>query len=99
MFVANVFPRFAITEDEAQRLADAICNYLRHTKVKVDPKTRDLWALISCIAMVEGTRLVMTLKDLAAIKAAKNANNATGAFAAPLDPAQGNVYAMPASRP
>ena len=38
MMLARVIPEFALSEDEAQNLGEAICNYLRHTKVKVDPK-------------------------------------------------------------
>jgi hypothetical protein len=98
MFVANAFPRFAISDAEAMKLAEAVCNYLRHTKLKVDPKTRDLYALIMCLAMVEGTRLIATVNDMRNAKAAKAAT-ASGEFGT-IAPAgvQDNVYAMPMSR-
>jgi len=44
---------------------------LRHTKVKLDPKTRDLYALIVCVGMIEGPKLIAFVMRNNAAKAAK----------------------------
>jgi len=93
MILANKAPEFAITQEEADQLAVAICNYLRHTKVKVDPKTRDFGALILCVAMVEGSRVIALLQRVAAERAASK--KPVGNLA-PAD-VKDNVWHMPTS--
>jgi hypothetical protein len=101
MFVARVFPEFAITPDEAKQLADAICNYLRHTKIKVDPKTRDLWALILCVMMVEGTRALAVAQRLTGEKLAKKRqqNGQFGGVVPAARDEQGNVFPFGGASP
>jgi hypothetical protein len=95
MLLASKAPEFAITQEEADQLAQAICNYLRHTKVKLDPKTRDFGALILCLAMVEGTRLLALMQRVSAERIMRKAPVGNLAPAEILD----NVWKMPASRP
>lgn len=94
MILANKAPEFAITQEEADQLAVAVCNYLRHTKVKVDEKTRDFGALILCLGMVEGTRLIAMLQRIAAERAAKK--SPSGLAQADI---RDNIWHMPASKP
>lgn len=58
MMAAAKVPEFAMTEPEAQQLSVAICNYLRHTDIRMTQKTQDFVALIMALAMVEGTRII-----------------------------------------
>jgi len=58
LLAAKLAPEMAMTQPEADQLAEAICNYLRHTKIKMDAKTRDFWALMIVLGSVEGTRLL-----------------------------------------
>jgi hypothetical protein len=87
MFLGRVAPEFNIAEDEAKALAEAICNYLRHTKMKIDPKTRDFWALIMCVGMIEGPRVISMVGRVNAEKSA--------AKAAARSQSQGTVNVVP----
>lgn len=87
IMLASKAPEFAITEQEAQQEAVAICNYLRHTKIKMDPKTRDTWTMIVCLLSVEGTRLIAFINRLAAERLAKRKAGQTG-----IVPQDGNVF-------
>jgi hypothetical protein len=62
MLLAARNPEFFMTEGEASQLAEAIANYLRHSKVSVDPKTRDLCMLLFVIATLEGPRIMAVVK-------------------------------------
>jgi hypothetical protein len=97
MMLSRVVPEFALDADEAQQLAEAICNYLRHTKVKVDPKTRDFLALLACCGMIYGPRLIAATNRAAAMRAAKKNANTTGVVPMQED-GSGNVWHMPTSR-
>jgi hypothetical protein len=95
MMVARVIPEFALDESEAQQLGEAIANYLRHTKVKVDPKTRDLGALVLCCAMIYGPRLIAASNRAAANRAAKKRTGDENVV--PLNP-DIPMWQMPTSR-
>lgn len=56
--LARIAPEFAIDAQEAMALAKAIANYARHSGYTLDPRTRDLIALIGTICMIEGTRVI-----------------------------------------
>ena len=58
MLLASKAPEMMISESEARQLAVAICNYLRHTSVAMSQKHIDLAALVSAVAMIEGTRFM-----------------------------------------
>lgn len=58
MMAAGKVPEFAMTQGEADQLAKAICNYLRHTDIKMTQKTQDFVSLIFAIGMIEGTRII-----------------------------------------
>jgi hypothetical protein len=58
MMAASRFPEMAMDQQEANVLALSMTNYLKHTKVKVDPKTQALVAMVGTIGMVEGTRVM-----------------------------------------
>ena len=57
MTAAARFPEMAMTPMEADQLASSIANYLKYTKVKIDPKTQAFVAMLGTIAMIEGTRM------------------------------------------
>jgi hypothetical protein len=56
--LAKIAPEFAIGRDEAVAMSEAIANYARHTNYRMDPRTRDLGALILCVCAIEGPRLM-----------------------------------------
>ena len=58
MMLAAKNPEFMISETEAKQLSEAIANYLRHSKIAVDPKTRDLGMLLFVVATIEGPRII-----------------------------------------
>lgn len=62
MLLAAKNPEFFMQESEAQQLSEAICNYLRHSKVSLDPKTRDLGMLIFVVATLEVPRIMAMLQ-------------------------------------
>jgi hypothetical protein len=107
MMVSRVIPEFAINEDQARALAVAVCNYLRHTKIKVDPKTRDLWALVWCVCMVEGPCVFMFLQRISHEAQARKANQAMRDSASgkivpitpPGAPGTGDLWQMPTGAP
>lgn len=96
MMLARVIPEFALAPDEAQQLGEAICNYLRHTKVKVDPKTRDLGALVLCCAMIYGPRLLAASNRAAAQRAARKRGADDNIV--PINPDTAPLWQMPNSR-
>jgi len=58
MVAAARFPEMAMGEEEAFRLAVAICDYLKHSSIAVSAKNRDLMALLFALVMIEGTRVM-----------------------------------------
>ena len=92
MMAAARFPRMAMQQAEADQLAAAMAGYLKYTKIgKVKPETQALYALITTLILVEGTRVVATLQDFAAAKAANQKfGNET---VMPID--ESNIYNMP----
>lgn len=72
--LARAIPEFAISPDDAHTLAVAICNYARHTDYRMDPRTRDLGALILTLCMIEGPRIVRASTRRSAAKAAAKAH-------------------------
>jgi hypothetical protein len=89
--LAQIDPCFAIDDQEASALAEAWAGYLRHTKVNVTPRTRDLGVLIMTTLAIEGPRAKRALDNrrraaVAAKEAAMSAERAAGRVV-PLDPA------------
>lgn len=76
MVVANKVPEFAISQDEANRLALAICNYARHSKLNISPQKADLMMLIGVVLMIEGPRAVAAVQRKKREKAAYEATQA-----------------------
>lgn len=94
MMLERYSPRFHMDQPEADQLATAICNYLRHTKVKVDAKTRDFWTLLFVLATVEGTRIFAFVNDKsheAKIRKANQQRAAEGRVV-PIDATKGGVF-------
>ena len=58
MMLASKLPEMMLSQKEADELALAICNYLRHSGGAVSQRNLDLMALIAALLMIEGTRLV-----------------------------------------
>jgi hypothetical protein len=56
--LAKLAPEFAIGRDEAVAMSEAVANYARHTDYRMNPRTRDLGALILCVCAIEGPRLM-----------------------------------------
>lgn len=56
-FLARLAPEFRIDDQEAAVLGLRLANYLRHTSVRMDPKTKDLYALIVILVLMEGPRI------------------------------------------
>lgn len=56
--LAKIAPEFAIGRDEAVAMSEAVANYARHTDYRMNPRTRDLGALILCVCAIEGPRLM-----------------------------------------
>jgi hypothetical protein len=75
MLAAKLGPEFMMTEPEAVQLSTAICNYLQHTKIKVNPKTEALMAMLGTVAMIEGTRIMAFTQRKAAENASKKNRN------------------------
>jgi len=93
MMLAAKNPEFMLTEPEAKQLAEAIANYLRHSKVAVDPKTRDLGMLLFVAATIEGPRIIGMVNRHADERKRQRqvAAEQAGANVMPLNPA----YRMP----
>jgi hypothetical protein len=72
MMVASKMPEMAMTEEEAVAESTAICNYLKHTKIKIDPKTEAFYTMLTTIGMIEGTRLIAFARRKAAERASQN---------------------------
>jgi len=58
MTAAARFPEMAMQQAEADQLAAAIAGYMKHTKVRVNPKTQALFTLLGTAAVIEGTRVM-----------------------------------------
>jgi hypothetical protein len=58
MTAAARFPEMAMQQAEADQLAAAIAGYMKHTKVRVNPKTQALFTLFGTAAVIEGTRVM-----------------------------------------
>jgi uncharacterized Rossmann fold enzyme len=86
--MAKVAPEFAIDRSEAEALANSFCAYARHHNIVVDPRTRDLIALIGVVVAVEGPRLMRVSSRRSAAKRAARVDAAARAQAA------GNVVEM-----
>jgi predicted ATPase len=83
MTLATKVPEFAITEGEAEELAQKIANYARHSNVAVKQQTIDLVLLIGAVAMIEGTRVVAAATRIARERrASKMADNLPGVVTA-----------------
>ena len=93
MILAQKIPEMAMTIGEAEQLSTAVCNYLAHTKAKLDPKTEALMALIGVVAVVEGTRIIAVAgRKGRELKAAKMMQAEQTTVYPAVNP---NVYQMP----
>jgi len=66
MMLATKAPEFAMTEEEAINESKAICNYLAHTKVKIDPKTEAFVVMCGTILATEAPKIIMYVRRVAA---------------------------------
>lgn len=55
--LGRLAPEWRVDVSEAQTLADRLAAYLRHTSVRMDPKTKDLYLLIMVLVVMEGPRI------------------------------------------
>lgn len=55
--MAKLAPEFAIDLQEATQLAEAIVAYWKHTSYTIDPRTRDLMALIMTAGIIYVPRI------------------------------------------
>ena len=75
--LARLAPEFRIDTHEAGVLAERLAAYLRHTSIRMDPKTKDFYLLVSVLAIMEGPRVSrMMARKSAAREAAKVATEA-----------------------
>ena len=95
MMATKLGPEFAMSEPEAVQLSTSICNYLQHTKIKVDPKTEALVAMLGTVAMIEGTRIMAFANRKAAETASRRATNPHPNVVPINDGFRGNPYDMP----
>jgi hypothetical protein len=95
MTAAARFPEMAMQQQEADQLAEALAGYMKHTKIRINPKTQALCTLIGTVALIEGTRVMAIGKRKAAEMAASKRNPSN---IVPLDDAPDNLYAMPGAR-
>lgn len=82
--LGKLAPEWNIDANEAQTLADRLAAYLRHTSVRMDPKTRDFYLLLTVLIVMEGPRI-------ARIQARRSANK----VAAKVDAAAREMGGMP----
>ena len=85
MMLAQKLPEMAISPDEANQLAVALANYLRHSNAVVSQKTIDTLILVGAIGMIEGTRVMAIMGRKRAEKAG---HVAAGPNVVPIDPAK-----------
>lgn len=61
--LSTLDPVFAIDEQEARALAEAWAGYLRHSKARLEPRTRDLGILCLTMATIELPRCKRALDN------------------------------------
>ena len=96
MMLGSKMPEMIISQQEADQLAVAICNYLRHQNAVVSQKNLDLMALVAALLMVEGTRVVAIASRNKREKKAKVSASGGVSNIAPFDPAVYPGMAWPA---
>lgn len=79
--LSNLDPCWAIDDQEARALAEAWAGYLRHTKVNVTPRTRDLGVLVMTMSAIELPRIkrMADNRRMAAVRAKEAAASAAQA--------------------